>query len=66
MLTEVVGKDTAASYLTGTGKAKKEIIKKALAGDGRKKVDGWLPRWMAFPATNYTKRKLTKVARSKA
>lgn len=66
MLTEVVGKDAAASYLTGTGKAKKEIIRKALTGDGRKKVDGWLPRWMAFPATSYTKRKLTKVARSKA
>lgn len=66
MLAEVVGKDAAASYLTGTGKTKKEIIRKALAGDGRKKVDGWLPRWMAFPATGYTKRKLTKVKRSKA
>lgn len=66
MLAEVIGKDAAASYLTGTGKAKKDIIKKALAGDGRKKVDGWLPRWMAFPSTGYTKRKLTKVARSKA
>jgi len=66
MLAEVIGKDAAASYITGTGKAKKEIIRKALAGDGRKKVDGWLPRWMAFPATGYTKRKPTKVARSKA
>lgn len=66
MLTEVIGKDAASSYLTGTGKAKKEIIKKALKGDGRKKVDGWLPRWMAFPAASYTKRKLTKVARNKA
>jgi ParB family chromosome partitioning protein len=66
MLAEVIGKDAADSYLTGTGKAKKEVIKKALAGDGRKKVTGWLPRWMAFPATSYTKRKLTKVTRSKA
>lgn len=66
MLAEVIGKDAAASYLTGTGKAKKEIIKKALKGDGRKKVDGWLPRWFIFPATGYTKRKLTKVQRSKA
>jgi ParB family chromosome partitioning protein len=66
MLAEVIGKDAAASYLTGTGKAKKEIIKKALSGDGRKKVDGWLPRWFAFPATGYTKRKMTKVQRSKA
>lgn len=66
MLSEVIGKDAAASYLTGTGKAKKVIIRKALAGDGRKKVDGWLPRWMAFPATSYTKRKLTKVTRHKA
>jgi ParB family transcriptional regulator, chromosome partitioning protein len=66
MLSEVIGKDAAASYLTGTGKTKKEIIRKALNGDGRKKVDGWLPRWFNFPATSYTKRKLTKVARSKA
>lgn len=66
MLADVIGKDAASSYLTGTGKVKKEIIRKALAGDGRKKVEGWLPRWMAFPATSYTTRKLTKVARNKA
>lgn len=60
MLSEVIGKEAAASYLTGTGKSKKEIIRKALTGDGRKKVEGWLPRWMAFPGKAYTKRPLTK------
>lgn len=66
MLIEIIGKDAAATYLTGTGKAKKEIIKKALAGDGRKKVDWWLPRWMAFPAKTYTKRPTTKIKRNVA
>jgi ParB family chromosome partitioning protein len=66
MLSEVIGKDAAASYLICTGKTKKEIIRKALNGDGRKKVDGWLPRWFNFPATGYTKRKLTRIARNKA
>ena len=49
MLTEMIGKRAADSYLTATGTAKKDIMRKALAGDGRSKVTGWLPRYMAFP-----------------
>ena len=49
MLTEVIGARAADSYLTATGTAKKEVVRKALAGDGRSKVTGWLPRYMAFP-----------------
>lgn len=46
----------ARSYLTETGTKKKALFRKALAGDGRTKVEGWLPRYMAYPQQRYTKR----------
>lgn len=56
MLTEVIGETAARSYLTETGTKKKALIRKALAGDGRTKVEGWLPRYMKFPQQKYTAR----------
>jgi ParB family chromosome partitioning protein len=44
MLAEMIGKRAADSYLTATDTAKKDIMRKALAGDGRSKVTGWLHR----------------------
>ena len=58
MLADMIGKRAADSYLTATGTAKKDIIRKALTGDGRSKVTGWLPRYMAFPQAAYTRRPL--------
>jgi len=58
MLTEMIGKRAADSYLTATGTAKKDIMRKALAGEGRSKITGWLPRYMAFPQAAYTARPL--------
>lgn len=66
MLAEVIGARAAASYLTDTGKAKKQIIRNALAGHGREKVEGWCPRWMAFPQGQYTKRRRTALRPSAA
>lgn len=40
MLTEVIGEPVARCYLTETGTKKKEIIRKALTGDGRTKIEG--------------------------
>ena len=59
MLAEVVGETAARSALTETGPKKKAIIRKALAGDGRAKVETWLPRYMRFPGEKYTDRPLT-------
>ncbi|MBX9739395.1 MAG: ParB/RepB/Spo0J family partition protein [Beijerinckiaceae bacterium] len=59
MLTEVIGETAARSYLTETGTKKKAIIRKALAGDGRAKVEGWLPGYARFPQAQYTERPLT-------
>lgn len=59
MLAEVIGEQAANSYLTEPGTKKKDIIRKALAGEGRSKVDGWTPRYMTFAQAQYTSRDLT-------
>ncbi|MEQ1698304.1 MAG: ParB N-terminal domain-containing protein [Hyphomicrobiaceae bacterium] len=59
MLSEVIGETAARSYLTETGTKKKAIIRKALSGNGRTKVEGWLPRYVQFPQAQYTGRPLT-------
>jgi ParB family chromosome partitioning protein len=58
MLAEVIGETAANSYLTEPGTKKKAIIRKALAGEGRTKVETWTPRYLAFPRQGYTKRPL--------
>jgi ParB family chromosome partitioning protein len=63
MLTEVIGETAANTYLTEPGTKKKAIIRKALAGEGRSKVDGWRPRYVAFPQRGYTSRDLKAASR---
>ncbi|MCB1519147.1 MAG: ParB/RepB/Spo0J family partition protein [Hyphomicrobiaceae bacterium] len=66
ILAEVIGAKEADSYLTATGTKKKEIIRMALTGDSRAKVDGWLPRYMRIPQAGYTGRALTARERAAA
>ena len=66
MLAEVIGEQAAAGYLTETGTKKKAIIRKALAGDGRTKVEGWTPRYMRFSQGRYTQRPMTGRCRAAA
>ncbi len=66
MLGEVIGAQAAAGYLTDTGTKKKAIIRKALSGDGRTKVEGWLPLYIRFPQGGYTQRALTTRTRAPA
>lgn len=63
MLAEVIGEQAANSYLTEPGTKKKEIIRKALAGEGRTKVEGWTPRYMTFAQAQYTSRDLMATSR---
>lgn len=56
MLREVAGDATADAHLTSTAKVQKGIIDDCLAGNGREKAEGWLPRYLAFPASGYTTR----------
>lgn len=59
MLAEVIGETAARSNLTDTGTKKKALIRRALTGDGRTKIEAWVPRYLRFPLTRYTQRPLT-------
>lgn len=54
MLAEVAGKAVADANVAERAKTQKQIIRDFLAGtNGRAKVDGWLPGFMAFPFRLY-------------
>ena len=54
LLAEVAGPDTAQANAGETGKVMKSIIRDCLVGaNGRTKVEGWVPRWLRFPASTY-------------
>ena len=54
MIAEVAGKDVAKANAGEKAATQRQIIRDALAGrNGRKKADGWLPSWMAFPFKPY-------------
>ena len=56
MVADVAGKAVANANVSATGRVQKQIIKDCLIGtNGRAKVSGWLPRWMAFPVRGYRK-----------
>jgi ParB family chromosome partitioning protein len=58
MVEEVAGKHAASVHRAATAKAQKDVIRASLAGTkGRKKADGWKPRYMRFPMQPYTKRR---------
>ncbi len=51
LLGEVAGSDVAKANIAEKAKTQKQIIRDYLTGsNGRVKVEGWLPGWMAFPA----------------
>jgi ParB family chromosome partitioning protein len=57
ILAEVAGDAVAQGNAAATGKVKRRIIRDCLHGEnGRAKVDGWVPKWMAFPPAAYTER----------
>lgn len=57
MLAEVAGPEVAEANKSERGATIKAIIRDCLSGEnGRPKVEGWLPRWLAFPPAAYTSR----------
>ncbi|BCM17800.1 ParB/RepB/Spo0J family partition protein [Mesorhizobium sp. J8] len=57
LLADVGGSHVAEGNSSEKVKTQKKIIRDFLSGEnGRQKVDGWLPRWLAFPASGYTDR----------
>jgi ParB family chromosome partitioning protein len=57
VVAEVAGADVAEANAGATTKVQRGILVDCLTGsNGRAKVDGWLPKWFAFPPTGYTPR----------
>lgn len=57
LVAEVGGAEVAAANAKEKGATLKMIIRDHLDGtNGRTKVEGWVPNWMAFPPTAYTER----------
>ncbi|OWQ98203.1 ParB/RepB/Spo0J family partition protein [Sphingopyxis witflariensis] len=57
LVADVGGADVAAPNAKEKGATLKAIVRDHLNGsNGRTKVKGWVPRWMAFPPAAYTER----------
>lgn len=57
IVAEVAGAAIANANAGETAKALKAVIRDCLEGsNGRAEVEGWVPRWMAFPPAAYTER----------
>jgi ParB family chromosome partitioning protein len=57
IVAEVAGETVAAANAGEKSKTMKTIVRDHLGGEnGRIKVDGWVPRWMAFPPSAYPAR----------
>jgi ParB family chromosome partitioning protein len=57
LVAEVGGAEVAAANAKEKGATLKAIVRDHLDGiNGRTKVDGWVPKWMAFPPAGYTAR----------
>ncbi|WP_109806784.1 ParB/RepB/Spo0J family partition protein [Sphingosinithalassobacter portus] len=57
VLADVAGEAVAEANEAATGKVKRKIVRDCLTGEnGRAKVEGWVPKWMAFPPAAYTER----------
>lgn len=56
MVRHIGGKAVADANVSATTKVQKKIVRDFITGDGRKKAEGWLPRYMEFPFKAYTKK----------
>lgn len=57
LLAEVAGQTVAEGNAGATAKVQRGIIRDCLSGsNGRGKIEGWVPKWMAFPPSAYTAR----------
>lgn len=57
VVAEVAGDDVAQANADATAKVQRGILVDCLNGtNGRTKVEGWVPRWFAFPPSGYTDR----------
>jgi ParB family chromosome partitioning protein len=59
---EVAGKAVADANVSETAKVQRKIVRDCLTGEGRERTDGFVPRYMAFPAGHYDPNKTLQIA----
>jgi ParB family chromosome partitioning protein len=64
LLAEVAGNAVADANVSEMAKAQKKIVRDCLKGEGRARVEGFLPRYMAFPIGSYDPNKTLQIAAS--
>ncbi|WP_186378821.1 hypothetical protein [Sphingobium sp. B2] len=53
IITQVTGPDFAEANAREACKTKRQIVRDCLTGSNRRaKVEGWVPRWLRFPASS--------------
>lgn len=62
LLSEVAGKAVADANVSEPGKVQKKIIHDCLTGEGRAQIEGFVPRYMAFPIGHYDPNKTLEIA----
>ncbi|WP_334418997.1 MULTISPECIES: hypothetical protein [unclassified Bradyrhizobium] len=63
MLSELAGQAVAEANLSEPSKVQKKIIQDCLSGEGRERIEAFVPRYMAFPIGNYDPTKTLEIAR---
>jgi ParB family chromosome partitioning protein len=57
MLAEVAGEEVASANAKASVAVQRGVLRDCLAGSGgRRRVEGWVPRWLAMPPDHYTAR----------
>jgi ParB family chromosome partitioning protein len=62
LLGAAAGKAVADANITETAKIQRKILRDFLTGEGRERVEGFLPRYMAFPIEGYDPGKTLQIA----
>lgn len=66
LLSEIAGKTVANANVSEPGKAQKQIIRDCLNGEGRERIEGFVPRYMSFPIGHYDPNKALETGRLSA
>lgn len=64
LLSEIAGKAVADANVSEPGRVQKKIIHDCINGEGRKRIDGFVPRYMSFPLRHYDPNKTLEIARA--
>jgi ParB family chromosome partitioning protein len=62
LLSEVAGKAVTDANVSESAKIQKKIIHDCLTGEGRQRVEGFVPRYKAFPISHYNPNKTLEIA----